>query len=382
MCPSAFAKTPLMLVVAALLVVCAKPVPPPPAGHDAQIELDGAHDRLEGDQYLHYAVGIHIDAPPEVVWAILTDAPGYTSWSSTVVRLEGDMSLDGSLALVVQADRDRTFDLTVTGLYAPHHMMWQHGDDTFEGVRTFNLTGSRGGTRFTMKKVFTGSKLPKMAPELPDYGPGFDAFARDLEAEAERRAPTAATAAAGTPASGPVQPTHGTVAAEPTRSEAPEPPPEAVGELTCDSKAGANLKPRDGCVTASISCDETVRGHSRGAGDSHFDARFYQAKYCAVTSDTYDNGERIYRFKMPSHSQATVALESPCEDLDLFVLQWTQPGCPTRGASVGTCDASTRDGSGRVELESIKNPREFLLVVEGKNGVHAPFDLTVSCRGK
>jgi hypothetical protein len=68
-------------------------------------------------------------------------------------------------------------------------MVWQDGGKAFLGVRTFTLTANAsGGTDFTMKEVFTGSMMKMVAPKLPDFGPDFEAFARDLETEAERRA--------------------------------------------------------------------------------------------------------------------------------------------------------------------------------------------------
>lgn len=55
-------------------------------------------DHVEDHRYLHYAVGRTIDAPPEVVWGVLTDAGSYTKWNSTVVSLDGQIAA-GELCL-------------------------------------------------------------------------------------------------------------------------------------------------------------------------------------------------------------------------------------------------------------------------------------------
>jgi len=195
-------KTWTLALLAATALACAKPVPPP-AGADAAIDLDGAHDKLEGEQYLHYAVGTTIAAPPEIVWQVLTDASAFPTWNSTVVSLDGTIADGETIALVSTVDPDRTFELLVTLWPDQAGMVWSDGNKMFGGRRTFTLTAGDGGTDFTMKEAFTGTMLDKIAPKLPDFGPGFDAFAADLKAEAERLAPAPAPALAPAPAPAP-----------------------------------------------------------------------------------------------------------------------------------------------------------------------------------
>jgi uncharacterized protein YndB with AHSA1/START domain len=146
-------------------------------------------DAVADNKYLHYAVGRHIEAAPEVVWAVLTDAPGYTDWNSTVVALDGVIEDQGELELQVHVAPGRTFPLTVSRFEAPRHMVWEDGNESFRGVRTFTLTAADGGTDFTMKEAFTGRFMKMIAPKLPDFTADFDAFARDLAREAESRVP-------------------------------------------------------------------------------------------------------------------------------------------------------------------------------------------------
>lgn len=177
-----------------LVLACAKaPLPPPPAAGLA-IPLDGVAvtlDAVAEHRYLHHAVGARIDAPPAVVWQVLTDAPAYTRWSSTVTRLEGEIAEGETIKLNVKVAGKRTFKLEVAEAREAERMVWQDGNGIFMGVRTFTLAeNADGGTDWTMKEAFTGSMLDKIAPKLPDFGPDFTAFAADLRAEAERRAAT------------------------------------------------------------------------------------------------------------------------------------------------------------------------------------------------
>jgi Polyketide cyclase / dehydrase and lipid transport len=45
-----------------------------------------------------------IEASPDVIWAILTDAPGYTTWDSGIVRVEGRIA-PGETIKVVSDDQ-------------------------------------------------------------------------------------------------------------------------------------------------------------------------------------------------------------------------------------------------------------------------------------
>lgn len=183
-----------MIALLPLVLACAKAPLPPPPGADAAIAPSGQAARLdavESHRYLHYAVGATIDAPPEVVWAVLTDAEAFAGWNSTILELEGDLSPGGSVALVSRAAPKRSFKLDVTTFEPPARMVWEDGNDSFRGVRTFTLSPSAdGGTVWTMREAFSGKMMKMIGPKLPDFTADFEDFAADLAAEAERRAAT------------------------------------------------------------------------------------------------------------------------------------------------------------------------------------------------
>ncbi|MFN0248323.1 MAG: SRPBCC family protein [Kofleriaceae bacterium] len=132
------------------------------------------------------AIRCDVQASPDAIWAILTNASNYTQWNSTVTSLEGDIRTGEKLKLRVTLDPKRTFSPKVTKLEA-NEMVWSDGfAPMFRGVRTFTLTPkANGATEFVMEEVFSGAMLPLIKKSLPDFAPAFEAFARDLKRAAE-----------------------------------------------------------------------------------------------------------------------------------------------------------------------------------------------------
>jgi hypothetical protein len=136
-----------------------------------------------------YEATATIQASPEAIWAILTDAPGYRTWDSGVERVEGSIAPGAKLKVVSKANPGRAFPVKVTELTPGRRMTWSGGMPLglFKGVRTFTLTsGSDGATRFVMREEYTGPLLPLIWRSMPDLGPSFRQFADGIKQRAER----------------------------------------------------------------------------------------------------------------------------------------------------------------------------------------------------
>jgi hypothetical protein len=132
-------------------------------------------------------VKISIQAKPDRIWALLTDAANFPRWNSTVAGIEGRIAEGQTLRLRVPGI-DRAFTPKVSGVVPSERMTWTGGfAPMFKGVRAFELTPRRdGATEFAMAERFSGVMLPLVAKSLPDFGPIFARFAADLRNEAER----------------------------------------------------------------------------------------------------------------------------------------------------------------------------------------------------
>ena len=69
-----------------------------------------------------YHVERHINAAPDRVWAILTNAAGYQDWNHSIVSIQGDMAIGSTVQLVSTLDPKRTFKLKVSAATAPSMM--------------------------------------------------------------------------------------------------------------------------------------------------------------------------------------------------------------------------------------------------------------------
>jgi len=129
-----------------------------------------------------------IASSPEKIWALLTDAPGYSDWDNGVVRVEGRIEQGAKIKVVSEANPGRTFPLKVTEFVPNQRMTWSGGMPLglFKGVRAFTLSPQGNeSTKFTVREEYTGPMLPMIWRSMPDLGPSFEKFAVGLKNRAE-----------------------------------------------------------------------------------------------------------------------------------------------------------------------------------------------------
>ncbi|WP_370326324.1 SRPBCC family protein [Euzebya sp.] len=136
-----------------------------------------------------YMAETWIDAPPEVVWEVLSDGPGYAGWDNGVVEVEGTIAESERISVRSEVQPGRAFRLRVSDVEPARGMTWQDGMPLglFSGRRRFALEPERGGTAFSVREVFSGPLAGLVTRSMPDLQPSFDTFASGLKAEAEGR---------------------------------------------------------------------------------------------------------------------------------------------------------------------------------------------------
>jgi hypothetical protein len=135
-----------------------------------------------------FQTSIHIQAPQDRIWKLLTDAQGYTSWNTTVEKVEGRIALGEKIKLFVKLNPGQAFPVTVSTFDAPRQMVWMGGMPLglFKGERTYSLTPRDGGVEFSMTEVFSGLMAPLITKSIPDMQPAFEEFAACLKRRAEQ----------------------------------------------------------------------------------------------------------------------------------------------------------------------------------------------------
>ncbi len=137
-----------------------------------------------------YAVRRSIDAPPQVIWDLLTDASGYARWNPAVLEITGRIAAGEKIELTSIVNPKRSFKLDVAKADPPHEMVWADGMPLglFKGVRTYVLTPNADGTtEFSMEEVFSGLLAPLITRSIPDMTDSFQQFADGLKSAAESR---------------------------------------------------------------------------------------------------------------------------------------------------------------------------------------------------
>jgi hypothetical protein len=139
---------------------------------------------------------VDIDAPPAVVWAVLTDTAAYPEWNPFVRELSGDLVADGRLRVRIGPPGRRAVTLRprIVRIEPEHELTWLGRlllPRLFDGRHSFVLEARPdGGTRFTQSEHFRGVLVPLMGRLLRSTGQGFEAMNQALRARSEAQAHT------------------------------------------------------------------------------------------------------------------------------------------------------------------------------------------------
>lgn len=135
---------------------------------------------------MEFTAKTRIEAPPDKVWAILTDGAAYPEWDPNMVRLEGKIA-PGEKVVAHTKLSDRAFPVKVTVFEPGRRMVWSGGMPLglFKADRSFILEPDGDGTRFHLEEQFGGPLLFLFKGTVPDLTQSFEQFAHGLKQRAE-----------------------------------------------------------------------------------------------------------------------------------------------------------------------------------------------------
>ena len=134
---------------------------------------------------------IDIDAPPSVVWAVLTNTGSYPDWNPFICRVSGDLREGAKLEVRIEppGGRAMTFKPTVLNVEDEREVRWLGRfllPGLFDGEHIFRLEAlGHGGTRFTQAERFSGILVRAFKTTLDKTELGFEHMNAALKAQAE-----------------------------------------------------------------------------------------------------------------------------------------------------------------------------------------------------
>lgn len=133
-----------------------------------------------------------IDAPPERVWATLTDFASMADWNPFITRAQGTPREGERLSIRVEppGKSAATFTPTVVTAQAPRELRWRGTlpvPGLFVGEHYFLLEPlpDAGGTRLTHGETFSGLLVPLMGGMLDATEQGFERMNAALKTRVE-----------------------------------------------------------------------------------------------------------------------------------------------------------------------------------------------------
>ena len=136
-----------------------------------------------------YSTMVVINAPPERVWQVLTDAGAYQEWNPEIVGVEGNMALGERIVARVRLGDGalRRVPMRVSRFEVPSRMEWLGGLPLglFVGRRTFTVTPRSGGSEFRLQLEMSGLLSRLIAKSVGDRQPEVDSFSSALKRRVE-----------------------------------------------------------------------------------------------------------------------------------------------------------------------------------------------------
>lgn len=108
---------------------------------------------------------IEIEAPPEIVWGVLTDFSRYAEWNPFIVGIQGEARAGARIRITLsmpESAKEHQFRPRVIRCEAPQELrwlghLWMKG--LFDGEHFFRLEASGAKTRFIHGEDFSGVLL-------------------------------------------------------------------------------------------------------------------------------------------------------------------------------------------------------------------------------
>jgi hypothetical protein len=135
---------------------------------------------------------IEIDAPPERVWAVVTDFAAYPEWNPFIRRISGELREGARLEVRIEPPgaRATTFKPTVRAVDTNRELRWLGRllvPGIFDGEHSLRIEQREGGgSRFVQSERFSGVLVGLFKGTLAKTATGFEQMNAALRARVEQ----------------------------------------------------------------------------------------------------------------------------------------------------------------------------------------------------
>jgi hypothetical protein len=135
---------------------------------------------------------IEIDAPPERVWAVVTEFAAYPEWNPFIRRIDGELRVGARLEVRIEPPgaRATTFKPTVRAVESDRELRWLGRllvPGIFDGEHSLLIEPREGGrSRFVQSERFSGVLVGPFKGMLAKTEGGFEQMNAALKARVER----------------------------------------------------------------------------------------------------------------------------------------------------------------------------------------------------
>jgi hypothetical protein len=131
---------------------------------------------------------IQIDAPPEAVWAVLTDLGRYREWNPLFREASGQVAAGNRITLrtVLANGREMTVKPKISIAEPGAELRWAAGlPGLMGGEHSFVLTPATGGTQLVQSEIYRGLVVGLAGKTLAGLEASFRALNEALKKRAE-----------------------------------------------------------------------------------------------------------------------------------------------------------------------------------------------------
>jgi hypothetical protein len=133
---------------------------------------------------------IEIAAPPERVWAVLSDLEGYQAWNPIWQKVSGELTPGNTLTIIatpLRSDRSVTVKVTVEAAEPASELRWRSSVlGVSHSVHSFVLTRQGAGTQLEQRQVYRGFFTRFNPKTVGRIRASFEAINEAIKAQAEQ----------------------------------------------------------------------------------------------------------------------------------------------------------------------------------------------------